>query len=219
MTGASSVPRFSMCCEGREDLLVRQVTGGAEEHQRIRLLGSSVLAGVSTRPWASGWSCRPLDVSTELGSHRRQQFLGEDVLAARAEALEQRRAEHRGWRSLVDRRPHRPAPFARVGHVTGELRELAGPSQCRRGQVEQPRRDDAAAPPDLGNLRLGRGRTGNSRESAAGRSRRLSRECHCRRWRRCRIFRPSAYASMSPYSIALWTILTKWPAPLGPVCR
>ncbi len=30
---------------------------------------------------------------------------------------------------------------------------------------------------------------------------------------------PSAYAAMIPYSIPLWIILTKWPAPLGPQCR
>jgi hypothetical protein len=26
-------------------------------------------------------------------------------------------------------------------------------------------------------------------------------------------------AAMIPYSMPLWTILTKWPAPLGPQCR
>jgi len=36
-------------------------------------------------------------------------------------------------------------------------------------------------------------------------------------WRR--MFIPSAYAAISPYSIPLWTILTKWPAPLGPQWR
>ncbi len=30
--------------------------------------------------------------------------------------------------------------------------------------------------------------------------------------------RPSAYAAISPYSMPLWTIFTKWPAPLGPQC-
>src|SRR5216683_1229023 len=30
---------------------------------------------------------------------------------------------------------------------------------------------------------------------------------------------PSAYAAISPYSIPLCTILTKWPAPLAPQCR
>jgi hypothetical protein len=27
---------------------------------------------------------------------------------------------------------------------------------------------------------------------------------------------PSAYAAMTPYSMPLWTIFTKWPAPFGP---
>ena len=34
-----------------------------------------------------------------------------------------------------------------------------------------------------------------------------------------RMFRPSAYAAISPYSMPLWTIFTKWPAPCGPQCR
>ena len=30
---------------------------------------------------------------------------------------------------------------------------------------------------------------------------------------------PSAYAAIIPYSMPLWTIFTKWPAPAGPQCR
>ena len=30
---------------------------------------------------------------------------------------------------------------------------------------------------------------------------------------------PSAKAAMMPYSMPLWTIFTKWPAPDGPQCR
>ena len=30
---------------------------------------------------------------------------------------------------------------------------------------------------------------------------------------------PSAYAAIIPYSIPLWTIFTKWPAPFGPQWR
>ena len=30
--------------------------------------------------------------------------------------------------------------------------------------------------------------------------------------------KPSAYACISPYSIPLWTIFTKCPAPDGPTC-
>ncbi len=30
---------------------------------------------------------------------------------------------------------------------------------------------------------------------------------------------PSAMAAIIPYSIPLWTILTKWPEPAGPQCR
>jgi hypothetical protein len=30
---------------------------------------------------------------------------------------------------------------------------------------------------------------------------------------------PSPIAAIIPYSTPLWTIFTKWPAPLGPQCR
>jgi len=33
------------------------------------------------------------------------------------------------------------------------------------------------------------------------------------------MLRPSAIADIIPYSIPLWTIFTKCPAPLGPQCR
>ena len=32
------------------------------------------------------------------------------------------------------------------------------------------------------------------------------------------MLRPSARAAIIPYSMPLWTIFTKWPAPLGPQC-
>ena len=32
------------------------------------------------------------------------------------------------------------------------------------------------------------------------------------------ISNPSAYDCISPYSIPLWTIFTKWPAPEPPTC-
>ena len=33
------------------------------------------------------------------------------------------------------------------------------------------------------------------------------------------MFRPSAYEAMIPYSMPLWIIFTKCPAPVGPQCR
>src|ERR1039457_2615755 len=35
----------------------------------------------------------------------------------------------------------------------------------------------------------------------------------------CKMLRPSAKDAIIPYSMPLWTILTKCPAPLGPQCK
>ena len=67
----------------REDLLVGQVAGGAEEHQRVGL------SGCGHHGRLRGFRLL-LDVAAELEAHRREQLVGEVGLAARAEALEQR---------------------------------------------------------------------------------------------------------------------------------
>ena len=67
----------------REDLLVREVAGGAEEDERV---------GLRRAPSALGLL---LDVTAEPEAHRRQDLLGEVGLAARGEALVERRAQHR----------------------------------------------------------------------------------------------------------------------------
>ena len=54
---------------------------------------------------------------------------------------------------------------------------------------------------------------------AAAWSRRRRRAAACRRRRAARMLRPSAYAAMIPYSMPLWTIFTKWPAPFGPAVQ
>ena len=69
--------------------------------------------------------------------------------------------------ALIVQRPSpesetRPANFASSGSL----------DQRRGGQVEQPRGDHAAAPPDLGDVAQVRGRTGSARDRAAAWSRR-----------------------------------------------
>ena len=131
----------------REDLLVGQVAGGAEEHQRVGV-GSVVhdrLRHVR----------RLLEVPAELEAHRREQLVGEVRLAARAEALVERRREHgagtaSSMAALIVQRPSpesdtRPANFDELGIL----------EQRGGRQVEQPRGDHAAAPPDLGDVAAG----------------------------------------------------------------
>ena len=47
---------------------------------------------------------------------------------------------------------HRPAALAGVRDAAREVLELRDSGERRRGEVQQPRADDAAAPPDLGDL-------------------------------------------------------------------
>src|SRR4051794_37842861 len=102
---------------------------------------------------ARGLCRRLLEVPAEGEAHRRQDLVRELVLVARGEAREQRRGQPRRRHALVDRRVRRPAALARVRHPARELLELRALDERGRGEVEQPRADDAAAPPDLGDRR------------------------------------------------------------------
>ena len=98
-------------------------------------------------------ACRALDVTAELEPHRRQHLLGERVVLARAEPREQRRRDHVGRHAPPRSPPSRssgprrsratlPVNFASVGILDQRL----------RGEIDQPRRQHAAAPPHLGDV-------------------------------------------------------------------
>ena len=73
-------------------------------------------------------SARGLDMAAELRAQRREQLLGEGVIAAASGSG--RRAPSVSTSAgtvLLDRGLHRPASFARVGDVADELRRAAGP--------------------------------------------------------------------------------------------
>ena len=91
-------------------------------------------------------------MAAELVAHRREQLVGEVGLAARAEALVERRGEDRRRHGFVDGGLDRPAAFAGIGDAAGEFRQCGIACRARRGQVEQPGRDHAAAAPDLGDV-------------------------------------------------------------------
>src|SRR5215218_4195992 len=97
-------------------------------------------------------SARLLVVAAELLAHRREDLVAEVAEAARVEALVQGGGEDRRRHALVDRRDRRPATLAGVRDAAGELLQVAGFLQRRRGQVEQPGADHAAPAPDLGDL-------------------------------------------------------------------
>jgi len=89
--------------------------------------------------------------------------------------------------------------------MAGEARELAVAGERRGGEVEEPGGDDAAAPPDLGDVGEVEGEAvplGELRRAGV-----------------LQDVEALAIACIMPYSMPLWIILTKWPAPLGPAWR
>ena len=95
-----------------------------------------------------------LEVAAELVAHRRQQLVGEVGLAARAEALVEGGGQDVRRDAFVDRRPgcvQRPSPESET-RPAKRCRARGSPASACGGQVEQPRRDDAAAPPHLGDV-------------------------------------------------------------------
>ena len=91
--------------KGREDLLVGEIAGRAEEDEGV---GAGELAWP---PSASG-PRRFFVVAAELEPHRRHELVGVFGLAARFEAAEQGRAQHRRRHAFIDRRlkVQRPSP-------------------------------------------------------------------------------------------------------------
>ncbi len=97
------VATFDHRLQRREDFLVRQVPGRAEENQSI---GLDITHGVASLP------CRFFQVSAELITHSRQKFVCEVGFAARAKALVQCGGKDRTRHSLVDRRLDGPTALA-----------------------------------------------------------------------------------------------------------
>src|SRR3954469_22264547 len=88
----------------------------------------------------------------KLEAHGRHQLVGEISLAARRETLIQRGAEHRHRHGFVDGSGNSPAALARIRYPPLEVLQLRAVEQRQGGQVEQPRSNDAAAPPDFSHV-------------------------------------------------------------------
>src|ERR1039457_5234442 len=93
-----------------------------------------------------------LRVPAEFAAQRGQELVAELAKPAGLEPLNQRGGDDRCRHALVDRRDDRPAAFAGVGDVSREAGQLRRLGERVGGQVDQPRPDDRAAPPDLGDL-------------------------------------------------------------------
>src|SRR3954464_15372502 len=83
-------------------------------------------------------------MSSELLTQGGEQLVGEVGLAARAEALVQRRREDVRGHALLDRGERRPAPLPRVRDAAGKAPDVGILLQRGSRQVEQPRLDHAA---------------------------------------------------------------------------
>src|SRR5215208_698920 len=105
------------------------------------------LAALGMTAVVASRSRRLLDMPAKLIAHGREQLVGKIRLAARAEPLVERRRQDMRRHALVDRRLDRPAALAGIGHPAGELGQVRILDQRRGLQVEQPRGNDAAAPP------------------------------------------------------------------------
>src|SRR5687768_2929697 len=143
-----------MC--GRATPRIANWSGRWPDSARLYIAGNSfrrVRSPDAPKMTSTQASARGLDMAAELGAERRQDLFRERVILPRAEALEERRREHVGRHRLFDRGLDGPAPFTRVGDVADEPRQLGIGGKCARGQIEQPRADDAAAPPELGDRR------------------------------------------------------------------
>ena len=92
-------------------------------------------------------------MAAEAEPHGGQHAVLEVGLAAGVEALVQGGREDVGRNGLVDGGVDGPASLAGVGDAAGEALQPGVLGEGRRGQVEEPRGDDAAAPPDLGDVR------------------------------------------------------------------
>ena len=143
MTGTLRCAALHHRLQRREDLLVGQVAGGTEKYQACPNEESFMVMLLSLRFF---------QVPAKSKAHGRKQFVLVIRLAARGEPFVERGGQHRHRHAFVDGRLDRPAAFAGIGDPAGEFRQLRVRSQRGGRQVQQPRGDHAAAPPDLGHV-------------------------------------------------------------------
>src|SRR6185503_20151803 len=120
---------------------------------RLKIAGSSLLRVRSPdapKMTKTQESAR-FDMAAELGTQRGEQLFRERVVAPRSEPRVQRRRQYVGRHFFLDGRMDSPPAFTGVGNIADKLRELRIGGERQRREVEQPRADDAAAPPEFGN--------------------------------------------------------------------
>ena len=94
-----------------------------------------------------------LDVPAEAEAHGREHLFAEGMFLPRAETGVERRGDHIRRNRFLDRGLDRPAALARILDEAGKILQLRILRQRGGAEIEQPGRDDAAAPPNLGDIR------------------------------------------------------------------
>ena len=116
-----------------------EVAGDAEYDERVCgwSWACGYFAGAVLRSWWPPNSRRIADSSA----------VRELVVVARGEAREQSGCQNGHGHAGLDGRVHGPAALAGVGNLAEKLSELGVAAERGRGDVEQPRTDDAAVAP------------------------------------------------------------------------
>src|ERR1700723_1398017 len=86
-------------------------------------------------------------VPAKLKTKRRQELVSKFIFTAGTEAGIKRRAQHRSRNRFVDGGVDGPAALAGVGNAASEFGEVRAVEQREGSQIEEPRRDHAAATP------------------------------------------------------------------------
>src|SRR5438105_10945637 len=89
-------------------------------------------------------------MAAELVAERGKQPFGERVRIARPESREDRCGQHGHRDGTLERLDQRPTPFARIFDIRFEIRELGVFRERTGGKLQQPRSDDAAVIPEIG---------------------------------------------------------------------
>src|SRR5574338_235321 len=89
----------------------------------------------------------------ELETHRRQDLIREISFASRTEPLKQRCAQDRHRNTFFNRRIDGPTSLTRIRNASGKTFQPRTLRQRDCRQIQQPRSDDTAAPPNLSDVR------------------------------------------------------------------
>src|SRR5262249_19980883 len=92
------------------------------------------------------------NVTAEAFAHGRQDLLRKRMLPARTKPRKKRRGENFGRYGFVDSRLHGPPAFAGILDETGIGIKTRIAREGGSSKIEEPGRDDAAAPPHFGDV-------------------------------------------------------------------